>query len=89
MVNIRYSIHIPKWLYAMKEIRNGNNQNANRLSVKLDVTYSHLYQILADLQRRDFIRKEKSGRISVFVLTDAGHRVADGVCTILSELRVE
>jgi len=89
MAKKEYFLHLPKWVYILQTINNGFNKNLLRISIKLDITYSHFFKIICEFEKKKLLTRTKEGRIQVVELTEKGKRIANYICGIMEDLKVE
>ncbi len=57
-------------------IYENNNTIGNKISRKLDITYSHMFRIVNELEKIKLIESTKSGRSRYFKTTSKGAAIA-------------
>ena len=57
-------------------LNKSNNIYASNLAKVVDCTYSHVVNILQEMQKAGFVSFEKQGRLKVLTLTKKGQEVA-------------
>ena len=70
----------------MRVLANIEYKHASRLAYELDVTYSHLVNILKMFQEKKWIITTKNGRKNVHTLTPKGRAMREACFVLMSEL---
>ena len=77
-------IYLPAWIKILSKYP---YNNVNKLSKDLDITYSHVHNVLRELQLKKIITIKKVGRENVITLTDDGKELYN-ICKILINHKV-
>ena len=62
-------IYLPAWIKILSKYP---YNNVNKLSKDLDITYSHIHNVLKELEDKKILIIKKVGRENVITLTDDG-----------------
>lgn len=76
-----------KWVDLLTSLQVKENPSMHRLSRQLDITYSHITKLVAEMERLNWIKTSKKGRERVISLTGKGEEMKNSIMPVILELK--
>jgi DNA-binding MarR family transcriptional regulator len=78
----------PFWMKVLRYLNRYDSVIKTNIAKELDVTYSHIVKLLADLQRESLVSFRTEGRTMIVTLTPKGKSLAEMVDKLMTSRNI-